>query len=87
MGAFLETISASTGLPVETVMSSFKLIMLSPKNIYVEGTVKISSYGKEEISLKVKGGFIIISGEDLKIKEYNQSDVYIMGKIKAINFA
>lgn len=86
MGAFLETIAASTGLPFETIMSSFKIIMLSVKSIYVEGTVKISSYSKEEISIKVKGGFVIISGEDLKIKEYNKNDVYISGNIKGLNF-
>lgn len=86
MGAFLETIAASTGLPFQTVMSSFKIIMLSDKSIYVEGTSKISSYHKEEVNIAVKGGFIIITGEDLKIKEYNKNDVLILGTIKSINF-
>lgn len=85
MGTFLETIAASTGLPIETIMSSFKIIMLSSKSLYIEGTAKISSYAKEEISIKVKGGFIIISGENLKIKEYNKNDVLIFGKIKSVN--
>lgn len=85
MSAFLETIAAASGLPFETVLSSFKIVMLSAKNIYIEGLITISSYSKEEISLKVKGGYLIIKGEGLTIKEYNKNDAFICGKIQSIN--
>ena len=85
MSGFLETISMSSGLPIETVLSSFKVVMLSNKDVYIEGSLSISSYKKEEVCIKVKGGFIIIMGENMVIKEYNKSEVRIYGKIKGIN--
>jgi len=85
MSGFLETISNYCGLPLDTVLNSFKVIMLSNKSVYIEGSIKITSYSTKEINLKVKGGYLLITGENLNVKEYCKEDLMICGKIKNIS--
>jgi len=84
MSGFLENIANFCGLPLDTVLASFKVIMLSDKSIYIEGSLKITSYSIKEISIKVKGGYLLVTGENLAVKEYCKSDLLICGKIKSV---
>ncbi|MCL1901940.1 MAG: YabP/YqfC family sporulation protein [Firmicutes bacterium] len=81
---FLENIANFCGLPLDTVLTSFKIIMLSDKSVYIEGSLKITSYSQTEISLKVKGGYLLVTGENLTVKEYCKSDLVICGHIKSV---
>lgn len=84
MNGFLENIANFSGLPIDTVLASYKVIMLSDKSLYVEGSLKITSYSQQEINLKVRGGYLLITGENLSVKEYCKNDLLICGKIKSV---
>jgi len=84
MSGFLENIANFSGLPLDTILTSFKIIMLSNKSIYIEGSLKIISYSIKEVCLKVKGGCLLITGENLSVKEYCKSDLVICGGIKSV---
>lgn len=81
---FIESIKSCFGaeeLPKEPV---YRAVLFGDSAAFFENVCGIKYYKREEISLSLKKGGIIIRGEGLYIKKYCQGDVVICGTVKAV---
>lgn len=60
--------------------------MFLNKNIIIEGCKSINDYRENYIKLKIKKGFIVISGTDFIIASFNNEVIIIKGNIITIEF-
>lgn len=84
MQRFLNDISRLTDLPVEEVLSGFRVVFLSGRALYIEGIVKIITLDKESMVFKLKKGCIKIVGHNMTIKDLNIGSVMVVGSINCI---
>lgn len=71
---------------IKDEMFPFALNMLGRGKAVVSGVKRIISANEELIVLKISGGSMRLSGENLLIKEIGGEDLYAVGKIKEICF-
>ena len=77
---FFNEIIADYGLE----LSSFNLVNMSNKLVYVEGHKGVISIKEEVISFKVKKGAISIYGKNLIIKRITDNCLVVTGEINNI---
>ncbi|MBQ8844977.1 MAG: YabP/YqfC family sporulation protein [Clostridia bacterium] len=65
-------------------LDSYNIINISGSILYIEGHIGITSLSKEIIVFKVKGGRIVVEGENLIISELTDNTIKIVGKIKLV---
>lgn len=83
MLGFLDELSNVTGLPFDEAYKDYKIVNLGGKAIYIQNYLKLLSYHKHEICLKIKNNEIIISGTNLIIKELGDKNLIITGNINS----
>lgn len=74
---FFNELICDYGLTVD----SFNLVNISNKFVYVEGINKVVCLKDNQISVKVKKGFINIFGQNLVVKRITKTTISIVGKI------
>ncbi|MBQ8178454.1 MAG: YabP/YqfC family sporulation protein [Clostridia bacterium] len=62
----------------------YKITFYGGKELMIEGHKGLSEYGENEISIRVRGGKIIVKGERLYIDEINHEEISIRGNICSI---
>lgn len=65
---------------------SYAVELLSNKYVVINGHKGISGYDDEVISVKIKNGLIKVLGCNLKLATLTDSEVYISGNIKGVQF-
>ena len=65
-------------------LDSYNIINISNSILYIEGHIGITSLSKENIVFKVKGGRIVVEGENMIISELTDNTMKIVGKIKLV---
>lgn len=73
-------------LPQEIVDKSTKITAIDDNNILIEGYKKIEDYYDNYIKIKTNNMDIVIDGVGLDIKEINDYELVIEGKIYSINY-
>lgn len=73
-------------LPQEIVDKSTKITAIDDNNILIEGYKKIEDYYDNYIKIKANNMDIVIDGVGLDIKEINDYELVIEGKIYSINY-
>lgn len=63
-------------------LTSYNIVNISGKILYVEGHLGLTELGKERISFKVKKGRVTVEGENLCLAELADSTMKIVGDIK-----
>ena len=63
---------------------SYKLTFIGGKELFMEGHRGISKCTESEIVIRVRGGKISIHGEELHVKEINEDELFVQGKMEAI---
>ena len=66
----------------EDFLNNFNLVNLSGKMLYVEGHLGVTTLTTETITFKVKGGRVVVEGENLRLIELTQNTIIIEGNIK-----
>ena len=61
----------------------YQIIMVGSSLLYIEGTLNLITLSHKNIAIKVKDGVIIITGENLEVKDLTNSTTTIIGKIKS----
>ena len=84
MHGFNEEYSNLLKLPFNEVFADFKIIFLGGKVIEVLNYIKILTYSKDLIILKVKNNEVAIEGKDLQIKEMCKKDIIVVGLISKV---
>lgn len=59
----------------------FNVVLVSNSFLYVEGHQGLLKLAEDNISLKVKGGALVVKGAGLKLKELTLNTLAINGKI------
>lgn len=73
-------------LPQEIVDKATKITAIDDNNILIEGYKKIEDYYDNYIKIKANNMDIVIDGVGLDIKEINDYELVIEGKIYSINY-
>ena len=69
----------SDGLPIVTVTGK--------SEVYVENYRGIIEYSKNQIKIQTKCGRICITGEELEIAYYTNTDMKIIGKLETMKYS
>jgi sporulation protein YqfC len=78
---FLDELYKITGLPFPETFNDYKLVNVAGKTIYVQNYLKLISYNKEKIVLKVKNNELNIDGKNLTISELSNKNILVKGYI------
>lgn len=68
----------------DSLFSSYQIINLSNKFLYIEGHKGVLNFSTEMITFKVKNGVITVQGKCLYISEISNDTLAISGEIKSI---
>ena len=80
MTNFFDEIGKILNLPAGEIANGFKVIMLN-NACYIEGHRGIKTFADNEICFKIKGGQILVNGDNLSIKNLDQNTAIISGNI------
>lgn len=80
----LSEILTALGLDETTDTVGFKCTILGKHGVYIEGVKCVVKFTPAEIVLRLKSGRLIVSGEDLTIKELSKGDAVVSGKISGV---
>ncbi len=81
MFGFLDELSKSIKSDLKDVYSSYKILNVGGCACYVQNYIKIISYTKNKVEIKVKNNTIVIEGIDLIIQELEKNNILLVGKI------
>ena len=81
---FLEDALSLLGLKQEITPYPYRITVFGKCGGIVEGVKSIGLYSESRIEILVKGATLVIVGDRLKIKTYDQSQVVIVGKITGV---
>ncbi len=68
------------------ITSGIHIEIFSNKNAIVEGCKSIIDYGENYIKLKIKKGFLTLSGSEFIISSFEEERINIKGNISSIEF-
>ncbi len=80
---FFSELVADFGIEIDKV-NSFNIVNMSNKLVYIEGQKGVIKIGDDSMSIRVKGGVIVVFGKNLKLKKITGTTVCIMGEIHQI---
>ncbi len=66
------------------VVEKYNLVNISGQILYVEGHLGLTNLSKENISFRVKGGRIVVEGENMLLAELSENTMKIVGNIKKV---
>lgn len=71
-------------LDIKATTDEYRYYNFGGKVVYIENFVKIITFTKEEIVLKLRKGMIKVVGQELFIEELNKASLLIRGSIKGV---
>lgn len=78
---FLDEIGKITKLPYDEIFNEYKITNIGGKILHVQNFLKLQSFSKELIVLKIKKNEINIAGSNLKISQLSSKSIYVSGNI------
>ncbi|MBP3619980.1 MAG: YabP/YqfC family sporulation protein [Clostridia bacterium] len=81
---FFGEIKEGIKLSKEKLVDNFQMINIAGSLLYVEGQGGLLTLSKEQISFKIKGGVIVVDGENMILNELSNNTIKICGKIKKV---
>ncbi len=79
--SFFKEIASALGIDKSSIANGYQIINYNGDALYAEGFKRILSIGASEIVLGLKTKRIIVSGEELSVKELENNSVIICGRI------
>ena len=73
-----------SSLDLDNITDMYRYYNLGGKVVYIENFVRVNTFSKTEIVLKLKRGMIKVLGENLAIEELNKASLIIKGLIKGV---
>jgi sporulation protein YqfC len=67
-----------------SIVEKYNLVNISGQLLYVEGHLGLTNLSKENISFRVKGGRIVVEGENMTLAELSENTIKIIGNIKKV---
>lgn len=66
------------------ILDSFNIVNISGNVLYVEGHLGLVTLSKTQISFKVKGGVVMVDGDNMTLAELSENTIKVCGKIKKV---
>ncbi|ACL70012.1 sporulation protein YqfC [Halothermothrix orenii] len=73
-------------LSPEVVLDLPLLMMVGQQKIYLENHKGIALYQADEVKIRVKSGYLIVTGQDLVIEEIQTDHLSLSGKLTGLNY-
>ena len=77
-----KNISGTLVAPKDIIVKEYNVTIIGSEKMFIEGFESIRELSSKEIKLKVKKGFLNISGENLVIEYFDGGEILITGKIR-----
>ena len=71
-------------IPRDAVYKEYNLTTVGNGQLFVEGVEAVKELGPALIKLRVKKGFIVVTGERMYVEYYGDNEIMICGQLKAI---
>ena len=81
-----ENIADFFELPKEVLMNLPRMTLIGNIQLYLENYGGIIEYNQQILRLSIRGGEIIIQGDDLVIRIFFSEEIFIEGKIHSIEY-
>ncbi len=81
-----ENIADFFELPKEVLMNLPRMTLIGNIQLYLENYGGIIEYNQEILRLSIRGGEIVIQGDDLVIRNFFSEEIYIEGKIHSVEY-
>ncbi len=81
---FLEDALSLLGLKQELTPYPYRITLFGKCGGIIEGVKAITLYSESRIEISVKSATVVVVGDGLKIKSYDQSQAVIVGKITGV---
>ena len=83
----ISSLSASSGLPIDMLLSLPLIKMMSNREIYIEDAGRIIRYDKECVALMQRKKVIEIQGENLNLRSLADGNISVDGYIETVKFS
>lgn len=81
---FFDEIKRSVNKVEPQILSSYNIVNISGRILYVEGHLGLTQLSNEVITFKIKKGRVTVEGEELVLAELTDSTMKITGVIKKV---
>lgn len=71
-------------IPRDAVCKEYNLTTVGNGQLFVEGVEAVKELSEEILKLRVKNGFIVVTGERMRVEYYGDNEIMIRGQLKAI---
>ncbi len=85
-GSFKEIIADFFELPHEVLLDLPRITLVGNVQLYIENHRGVIAYDENKVRLAVKGGEIIVCGEELHIKNLLEEELLIKGLISSLAY-
>ena len=79
---FFSELKSKMGNLKDKVIFPYQIIMVGSSLLYLEGSLNLMTISHENVVVKVKDCVIIITGQNLEIKDLSDSTITVTGTIK-----
>ena len=71
-------------IPKDAVCKEYNLTTVGNGQLFVEGVEAVKELSDKQLKLRVRNGFIVVTGERIHVEYYGDSEIMIRGELKAI---
>ncbi len=87
MISYLKEIVDTAGLPISEIGGVATFTVVGGLAMVVNNYVKILTYTKEKVVLKLKNDELVVEGTDICIKQLDKSDICLSGNIVRVYYS
>ena len=80
---FFSELKSKLGDIKSKVIFPYQIVMVGNSLLYLEGSLSLMTLSHENIVVKVKDAVVVISGENLSVKDLSDKTITVVGKIKS----
>ena len=64
--------------------ANYRIVNLGGKSVYIEGIKSVISFGENEMKFQLKNAFLVVNGQNIKVKYLDKSTCVLEGVITAV---
>ncbi len=62
----------------------YRVTLINGGELLIEGHKGITEYLEGALSVRIRGGKLLVTGEDLTVKEINEQELLLVGKVDRV---
>ncbi len=73
--------------PPEATSDTLRIVLTGRERLLIERHYGIISYSEDKVYVRLKNGYLTISGENLLLSQYGMDELCIAGHVKGMEFS